>query len=197
MSRNRLRDPEIAHEEFLAGEMDAARVVDLQRRQTEETVFRGRHHVPVISGQWATGDAQQSAMKALVDLGPVVDETELGDLAEDTAYGTKPTITLAAAAGATATGSVDFGNDTDFTVTVVPSGAGIATGTIFSVRFAVDRANSIYAVHMSPASSAARTLGGVVGRTSRTASVVDIATATALTSGSTYIWDVLIREQEY
>jgi hypothetical protein len=197
MSRRRLRDPEIAHEEYLAGEMDAARVADVLRRQTEETVFRGRHRVPVISGQWATGDAQQSLMKGLIDLGLAVDETELSDVSENTSAGVVPTAVPLAAAGTTATASITAGTDADFTLRVVPGGVGIAAGSIATVTFPVDRANTTYLVLVSPGSSAARTLGGVVGRGSRAAGSVDIATGTALTSGQTYDWDISIRQQEY
>lgn len=107
-------------------------------------------------------------------------------------YGT-PTATPLAAAGATAAASIQSsGNDTHGTIRVQPSGAGIAAGDIVDMNFAVARPNTSYTLLLTPASSAARALGMVVGRSGRTTAKVTIATATALTSGSTYDWDYLI-----
>jgi len=106
-------------------------------------------------------------------------------------WGTTPTIAALAAAGNTATASV-AGNDTCGVITVTPSGTGITTGDIFDLTFAATRPSTSYTLVLTPSSSAARTLGLVVGRSSRATTKVTVATATALTSGSTYTWDYRI-----
>lgn len=107
-------------------------------------------------------------------------------------YGT-PTATPLAAAGTTATASIQpGGNDAHGTIRVVPGGTGIAAGNIVDVTFAVAHPDTNYTLLLTPASSAARALGLVVGRASRATTRVTIATATALISGSTYDWDYLI-----
>lgn len=116
----------------------------------------------------------------------------VGDVAQvSLASVTAPSYTLLAAAGATATAALT-GNDDTMQVQIVPGGAGIAAGSVITITFGAARAVSTYAVLVSPNSSAARTLGGVVGCTSRGTGGFDLATATALTSGSTYQFSVRI-----
>ena len=103
-----------------------------------------------------------------------------------------PTIAALTAAGSTATASV-AGDDTNGSITVNPAGAGIATGSIVDLTFAVAKPSTSYSLHLTPASGAARTLGLVVGRSARATTKVTISTAVALTSGSSYVWDYSIR----
>lgn len=98
------------------------------------------------------------------------------------------TIAAGAAAGNTATVALT-GDDYDGTIEVVPGGAGIAAGVICTVTFGVQRPTTEYTWIMSPASAAARTLGMVVGRSTRNQGSVVISTAVALTAGQTYQWD--------
>lgn len=96
--------------------------------------------------------------------------------------------TALAAAGSTASTTGSVGTDVAGFVQIVPNGAGIAAGSICTLTFGTAYANTSYALVLTPASSAARTLGGVVGPTARTTTTVDLATSTALTAGSTYQW---------
>jgi hypothetical protein len=197
MTKNRLRDPELIHQEFLRDDMDAVTAADVLRRQTESDVFRNRFPVPVVGGRWSTGDAQRGLLEAMTNLGLIQDDTELGDLAEVSGFGPTPTVVPLTAAGSTATANIEAGHDNNFTVRVLPSGTGITTGNIFTVTFAVPRGTSNYSVHVSPGSSDARVLGGVVGRAARTGDTLTVATAAALTTGGSYHWDIAIGGQEY
>lgn len=98
-----------------------------------------------------------------------------------------PTIAADAAAGTTASVAIS-GRDDAMQIQVIPGGTGIATGSVLTVTFAAAMATSSYVVEVTPNSSAARTLGGVVGPTARNTAGFDLATNTALTSGSTYQW---------
>jgi hypothetical protein len=103
-----------------------------------------------------------------------------------TMFGT--TWTAAAAAGTTAsTASSDGGDGCGF-IQLVPNGAGIAIGTIVDIAFATNRPDAQYIVQITPHSSASRSLGGVVGPTSRGVGGFSLDTRTALTAGSTYQW---------
>ena len=102
--------------------------------------------------------------------------------------GTAPTITALAAAGSTAAVTGIAGNGICGVFTLTPGGAGITTGGVVQITFAVARPDTSYALFLTPLSSAARTLGGVIGPTNRTTTTVDLATQTALTSGSAYTW---------
>jgi hypothetical protein len=103
-----------------------------------------------------------------------------------------PSLAALAAAGSTASVAVS-GRDDVMQVQVIPGGTGIASGSILTVTFANPLANASYDVLPSPNSSAARSLGGVIGATGRGAGGFDLATATALTSGSTYQFGILVR----
>lgn len=100
---------------------------------------------------------------------------------------TTPTYTLLAPAGTTATASIT-GNDVAGMIEVVPGGTGITTGSFVQINFGAAYPGSSFSISVTPASSAARALGGVVGPTGRNATDFDLATNTALTSGSTYQW---------
>lgn len=125
-----------------------------------------------------TSDTQTLTAKTLTD--PILDN----HLRTNT---TVPTYTLLAAAGATATAAI-AGTDVAGLIEVVPGGAGITTGSFVQINFGASYPGSSYSVVITPASSSARALGGVVGPTSRSTTDFDLATATALTSGSTYQW---------
>ena len=125
-----------------------------------------------------TSDTQALTAKTLTD--PILDN----HLRTNT---TVPTYTLLAAAGATATAAI-AGTDVAGLIEVVPGGAGITTGSFVQINFGASYPGSSYSVVITPASSSARALGGVVGPTSRSTTDFDLATATALTSGSTYQW---------
>lgn len=99
---------------------------------------------------------------------------------------------VGAAAGATGSIAGSAGTDVAGVLQVIPNGAGIAAGTIATLTFGAVMPSGNYAVVLTPASSAARTLGGVVGPTSRATNNFVIQTATALTAGSTYQWLYLI-----
>lgn len=100
---------------------------------------------------------------------------------------TVPSVAADAAAGTTATAAIS-GTDVAMQVQIVPGGTGIATGAIFTVTFGANMPSSNYDVFVAPNSSAARTLGIVLGVTSRGAGGFDVSTSVALTSGSTYQW---------
>lgn len=106
--------------------------------------------------------------------------------------GTAPTVTALAAAGSTAAVTGIAGNGICGTFTLTPGGAGITTGAVVTITFATARPDTSYAVFLTPMSSAARTLGLVIGGTNRTTTAVDLATQTALTSGSAYSWAYFI-----
>jgi hypothetical protein len=97
-------------------------------------------------------------------------------------------VAAGAAAGTTAVATFVGGNDTAGVLQLVPGGTGIATGVIFTITFAAARADANFHERFTPLSSAARTLGGVIGASARATGSVTISTNTALTSGATYIW---------
>jgi hypothetical protein len=106
--------------------------------------------------------------------------------------GTAPTIAALTAAGDTAAVTGVAGNGICGVFTLTPGGAGIAAGSVVRFTFAAARPDALYTVILTPMSSAARALGGVVGPTSRSTTTVEIDTRTALTSGSTYSWGFFI-----
>lgn len=106
--------------------------------------------------------------------------------------GSAPTVAANANVGTTGTASITEGNDTSFRLRIIPGGTGIAVGTICRVTFANAFPAATYGVHVTPASSAARSLTTGIGPVSRAPGTLDLDSRTALTSGSTYDWDVLI-----
>lgn len=106
-----------------------------------------------------------------------------------------PTAALAAAAGTTATYTIN-GNDTFMRIQVVPGGTGITTGNQITVTFGNERPSTSYVVIVTPASNAARTLGGVVGAGTTNTTDFTFNTNTALTSGSTYVWHVFVHQYD-
>lgn len=99
-----------------------------------------------------------------------------------------PTYTLAAAAGNTATALI-VGDDRHGVLQITPGGTGITTGSLITITFAHAFATANLAFVMTPASSAARSLGMVLGTSTKTTTTILIATSVALTSGSTYQWN--------
>lgn len=104
------------------------------------------------------------------------------------AGGSAPAFSAGGAAGSTASVAGSEGTDACGMVQVVPGGTGIAAGTILTITFALAMPSAKFACVLTPASNAARSLGGVVGPTGRTTAKVDLDTRTALTSGQTYQW---------
>lgn len=103
-----------------------------------------------------------------------------------------PTGVLSANAGSTATKTIT-GRDEEFELEIASSGAGQATGTQIDITFAVARPSANYNVMVSPKSSAARSLGGVVGQSTVATTHFTFASNTALTAGSTYLWGLSVR----
>lgn len=105
-----------------------------------------------------------------------------------------PTFTALTAAGSTAVTTNSAGDDTSGVIQLAPSGAGIAAGSILDITWAVAKPSALYSCQLTPGSSAARTLGMVLGTNSRSTTVWQIATSVALTSGSTYTWHYHVRQ---
>lgn len=103
-----------------------------------------------------------------------------------------PTFTAQAAAGSTATTTGAEGTDTAGTIRVNPSGAGITTGTIVRVTFAVPRPSDNYVVIFSNASADTRALDLPQSIGGKTVDRFDLATNTALTTGGDYRWDYFV-----
>jgi hypothetical protein len=106
--------------------------------------------------------------------------------------GTAPTLSVQAAAGATAAISNQAGNGIAGFFRLTPNGAGIAAGTVLRFTFATARPDTNFTLILTPHSNAARTLGGVIGPTNRTTTTIDIDTRTALTAGSAYDFGYVI-----
>lgn len=106
-----------------------------------------------------------------------------------------PSLALGAAAGATATGLIT-GSDRSGLLQITPSGAGIAAGSLATITFARALGSANLAFVMTPASSAARSLGMVLGTSTKTATSVLIATSVALTAGSNYQWNYIAEEHQ-
>lgn len=193
MSRNRLRNPELIHTDFLRSEMGAAATVDLIRKQNERDVFGNRSPVQTIAGRFSTGDAQRSILDALVDSGIAQDDTELGDIAETGGYGATPLFTPLTAAGTTAATTGSDGTDTAGVVVLVPNGAGIAAGSLVSIVFSVPMGVNDYAVLLTPRTSGARTLtAGGLGTTSHIVGSFDIVSTNAPVAGTSYQWSYIV-----
>ena len=106
-----------------------------------------------------------------------------------------PALSLAAAAGSTATGSI-VGSDRSGVLQITPNGTGIAAGSLATITFARPLGSANLAFVMTPASSAARSLGMVLGTSTKTATSVLIATSVALTAGSNYQWNYIAEEHQ-
>ena len=129
------------------------------------------------------------------DAAPAVALSTLATLTDlESATPTGPaTIAVQAAAGATATATIN-GNDETGLITIVPGGAGIAAGTLAVVSFAVTRRSTNFSILLQENSSAARTMGALVGPTSRSVTGWQLRTDSALTSGSTYQWFYVVKD---
>lgn len=175
-----------------ADERESRRLGVPTRRDLDRAQQKAERHQEDKGVEVQGSDAVVSRLARKLRFRYGVNVAMVGDVAEVSLIAaTTPTYTLLAAAGATATAAIT-GNDDTMQVQIVPSGAGIAAGSVITITFGAARASSNYAVLVSPNSSAARTLGGVVGGTSRGTGGFDLATATALTSGSTYQWSVRV-----
>lgn len=102
-----------------------------------------------------------------------------------------PGYTIQAAAGTTATASVT-GDDTSGLVTLTPGGAGIASGSQIQIDFAVARPSATYNVILQRRD----TTTGIVDErvTGLTTARFRIYTPAALTSGTSYSWDYMVRQ---
>lgn len=113
----------------------------------------------------------------------------------DHGVGTPTGVALGAAGSSTPDPAVT-GTEDDGQIVLGPtSGSGLAVGDIMTLTFPLARPSSSFSVLLLPASGSARTLGAVLGRSARSNTTVTIATGTALTLGSTYVWDY--RFQQY
>lgn len=148
-----------------------------------------------------TGNDEQyaSCTRFLLAVGDVVLCIPLGlkpvviDVIRRSASAT-PTFTALTAAGSTAVATSSAGDDTSGAIQLVPSGAGITTGAILDITWAVAKPSSSYSCQLTPGSTAARTLGMFLGTNARSTTVWQIATNVALTSGSTYVWHYHVRQ---
>lgn len=111
------------------------------------------------------------------------------------AHAASPTIAANANAGTTGAATIS-GRDDAMQIQVIPGGTGIAAGVQCTVTFAAPMATSSYLVLVTPNSSAARTLGGVVGPISRGTTSFDFDSNAALTSGSTYQWLIFTKQYQ-
>ncbi len=102
-----------------------------------------------------------------------------------------PTVTANANAGATATASVS-GTDTAGTITLVPNGAGIASGGQVTLTFASPKSSTSYAVLVTASNVNAGAVGFPLRASTKTTSTVLLSIATALSAGTTYTWDYWI-----
>lgn len=103
------------------------------------------------------------------------------------------TIAAQAAAGSTATATVN-GNDETGLITIVPGGAGIGTGTLAIISFAITHRSTNFSILLQANSAAARTAGSAVGPTSRSVTGWQLRADTALSSGSTYQFFYFVRD---
>ena len=106
-----------------------------------------------------------------------------------------PSLTLGAAAGSTAPGLIT-GSDRSGVLQITPGGTGITTGSLATITFARTLGAANIAFVMTPASSAARTLGMVLGTSTKTTTTILISTSVALTSGSNYQWNYIMEEHQ-
>ena len=195
MSRHRIRDPELLHTEYRAGAYGAVTPKDLERLRAEESVFEGRHPVPILQGTWSDGEAGVDTARILVELGLIEDQSEQGDIFQITGRGAAASFTALPAAGSTASVSASSGTDYTGTVGVLIGGTGISGGALVQIGFPIDRPDTNFGVQLTPQSADAATHGGYYF-TNRTVSSVQIAVIGAPSSGDQLNWHYTITPWE-
>jgi len=180
----------IAHTALTSIGTNTHATIDSFIGDVKATTFVTRTASGVLDSEFAL-DSLNSGVLMTDGSGTITDSNPLLRGQLDTT-GSTPTITALSAAGSTAAIASVAGNDICGFFQLTPGGAGIGIGSIVTIDFAVDRPDTSYTVVLVPHSDAARIVGGVVGPTNRSIGSVDIATRTALTSGSAYQWAFLI-----
>lgn len=168
--------------------------------QTAADTFTGRSIAAGTGIGLTNGSGVSGNPTVAIDTAVTVDKTTAQTLTNKTATtitlnthlqtsGSQPTLAALAAAGTTAVAASPVtGNDITGFISVVPGGTGIAAGSILTFTFSSAQSTLNYSVIFTPASIAARNLATLVGATGRLTTAFDVATSTALTTGSTYSW---------
>lgn len=198
MSRPWSDNPANAHATFAMDDLSLTMQRDTELALAEGTRFGSSRRDPaIVDGDLSDlAGTVQRILDVLHDQGIVSNAVNVGAFQEIIGTpGLTPTIAPLAAAGNTATATVNSGADSAMSITINPSGTGIAAGSIATITFAtVHRSYTDfpYIMAITPTTSAARTLGGVIGPTNRTGTSFDLATQTALTTGQVYSWDIIV-----
>lgn len=118
----------------------------------------------------------------------------IGELTVSTKIATsggQPTAVALAGAGSTSSASV-VGNSITGTITVNPSGTGIAAGSVATITFPASLGTSTYAVIFTPQSTGARNLSTQTSAANKTATGFNVTNQTPLISGTQYVWDYVV-----